>query len=742
MKEGREAASDGLTLEALAEYFALPQSELQNYGCRDVRVDGHPAVAIPYYDRDGALMLAVQRRLRLAKPAEGRDDRFRFRSGDKVHLYGLDQMARARDAGYALLVEGASDCWAAWHHGIPAVGVPGASSWRSAMAIPLAGLAVYVWQEPDSAGAGLVERVACDLPDIRVICASETAYKDIAEAHRAGIDVRELLEKLRSEAPTHAELAQQRRAAQLPELQEAAREVLGAVDPLELVRDALAATYGGDLNAPLLIYLAASSRLLALGLGSMPCHVLVIGPASIGKSYTASVALDLLPQQAKHTIEAGSPRVLIYDDAPLQHRLLCFSESDSLPAGEDNPAASAIRGLLQDNRLHYQVPVRDAVTGQFVVCDIDKPGPTAFLTTSTKRLGFQLDTRVLTVEVADDDRQIRAALTKQADLELGGQPLVPHKDALLAYQSYLQSLAPWKVVIPFVRELSDALGAQPSLEGRLMRDLAKLRSLIKAVTVLRQAHRQRDDDGRLLATLDDYAAVYRLVVDAYRATCGASEKVRQVVEAAETQLAERESVSQSDLRKLLGLSKSTVSGRVKAALRGGWLVNCETVPGRSARLKLGEPLPQEAGLPTPEALAEAIGRTGERCATSRERPQSANVQAECGDRSGVRAATDAMTGATPNASAISDDRNSDHAAALRLAARLVTARRDASLAFLAAQLDLYPAEVESLLDTLTVAGVVGCDTSGVRPVLAAPDDVDRLVEEYLQRSADQSEAVL
>ena len=51
MKEASEGASDGLTLEALAEYFALPQSELQNYGCRDVRVDGHPAVAIPCCDR-------------------------------------------------------------------------------------------------------------------------------------------------------------------------------------------------------------------------------------------------------------------------------------------------------------------------------------------------------------------------------------------------------------------------------------------------------------------------------------------------------------------------------------------------------------------------------------------------------------------------------------------------------------------------------------------------------------------
>jgi hypothetical protein len=57
--------------------------------------------------------------------------------------------------------------------------------------------------------------------------------------------------------------------------------------------------------------------------------------------------LSLLPPEAYHEIDAGSPRVLIYDETDMQHRLLLFAEADSLPASEDNPAASAVRNMLQ-----------------------------------------------------------------------------------------------------------------------------------------------------------------------------------------------------------------------------------------------------------------------------------------------------------------------------------------------------------------------------------------------------------
>ena len=58
------------------------------------------------------------------------DVRVKAKSGSKLHLYGLNRIAEAREAGYVLLVEGESDAQTAWLHGFPALGLPGAASWN------------------------------------------------------------------------------------------------------------------------------------------------------------------------------------------------------------------------------------------------------------------------------------------------------------------------------------------------------------------------------------------------------------------------------------------------------------------------------------------------------------------------------------------------------------------------------------------------------------------------------------
>ncbi len=627
----------GLTLQELAAAKRLPLGLLEAAGCCNTRRKGTPAVRIPYPDQGGEVV-AVRFRLSLSG-----GQRFAWRRGDHPVLYGLDRLSAIRAAGWCLLVEGESDTWTAWYYNLPVLGVPGKGTWRREWARYLDGLAVYLWQEPDA--ADFVERVARDLPGLCVIIPPE-GTKDLSEAHLRGDDVPALVERLKTAARPAAELLREAQNALVADLRRRAAPVMEAADPLALVEAALVAGgYGGDRRPAVLTYLAATTRLLVMRGGAMPAHLILLGPPSAGKNYTVTAVLRLLPAEAYHAIDAGSPRVLIYDETDLRHRALIFGEADSLPAGEDNPAASAIRNLLQDHRLHYHVTIRDPETGDFTVRRVEKPGPTVLITTATRRLGEQLDSRLFCVDVPDDQAQVREALLMQASLETGG--VAAPSEALVAYQGYLQALAPWSVVVPFAHELAEAIGRSPAA-SRVLRDYARLLALVKAVTILRHQRRRRDTAGRLVAEVADYAAVYDLVRDAYAASVtGAGQGVRDVVQAVAALKSEGKTrVSAAQVARYLGINNMAASRRVRAALRAGWLINEEPRKGRPYDLVVGEPLPAEDGLPRPEALRHnsIIRQTDENSATllaaspgggsDAERNASQAVHLDCGRYAG------------------------------------------------------------------------------------------------------------
>ena len=65
--------------------------------------------------------------------------------------------------------------------------------------------------------------------------------------------------------------------------------------------------YVGDPTAPLLAYLAMTSRMLA-----RPVNVAAIAPSAAGKNAAINAAADLMPEEAIYRFSAGSERSLIY----------------------------------------------------------------------------------------------------------------------------------------------------------------------------------------------------------------------------------------------------------------------------------------------------------------------------------------------------------------------------------------------------------------------------------------------
>jgi len=155
----------------------LPLDFLRGCGLSEITYEGSPAVRIPYLGTSGEL-LAVRFRMGL----DG--DRFRWKAGSKPQLYGLNRLHEAREAGYVVVVEGESDVHTLWHHGIPALGVPGATNWREDRdAHHLDGInIVYVVIEPYRGGEAVRQRISQSVIRHRILLL-ELPTKDASALH-------------------------------------------------------------------------------------------------------------------------------------------------------------------------------------------------------------------------------------------------------------------------------------------------------------------------------------------------------------------------------------------------------------------------------------------------------------------------------------------------------------------------------------------------------------------------------
>jgi hypothetical protein len=125
--------------------------------------------------------------------------------------------------------------------------------------------------------------------------------------------------------------------------------------------------------------------------------------------------------------------------------------------------------------------------------------------------------------------------------------------------------------------------------------------------VLHQATRERDDHGRIVADLDDYAVVRELVAGVMAEGVGAtvSQTVRETVEAVAA-IAPPEGIELRPLADRLNLDKSNVSRRLARSADGGYLRNLEDKRGKPGRWIVGDPLPEAVDLlPDPAQLCNS-----------------------------------------------------------------------------------------------------------------------------------------
>jgi hypothetical protein len=586
-------APAGCTIAALADRCQLPVDYLKSYGLTDMSYMGAPAVRIPYPDTKGR-EAAVQYRVRLDKSNDG--ERFKWKRGSKPTLYGWTHLPDALAAGRLVIVEGASDLWTLRRHGIPALALPAANGWRDEYADALADIPdIFVVIEPDQGGQTVRQSLkGSGLRDqVKLIYMTEEAG-DPNDLYRKDPDgfPAAFAALMAAAVPLAAELHQE-----TTEEAAAAWERCRELAALPRILDHFIASLhsrgvAGEDRLCKLLYLALVSRRL-----KRPVSVAVKGPSSGGKSYVIDQVLAYFPATAYFTLSAMSDRALAYMEEPLAHRHLVLYEAAGM-AGD--MATYLIRSLLSEGCIRY-VTVEKTTDGLHERL-IEREGPTGLIVTTTRiTLHPENETRLLSLTVTDTPEQTRSvfrAIAEESE-DQDDEGLVEWR----ALQTWLDLGGEHRVTIPYATQLAELI---PPVAVRLRRDFTMVLNLIRAHALLHQATRERDDQGKIIATIDDYAVVRDLVADMVADEVGATvtESTRETVRVVRELHAQHDApLSRKVIAAKLGIDPSAASRRLKVAEAKGYIVNLQTKERAEAKWIPGEPLPDdEELLPPPERV--------------------------------------------------------------------------------------------------------------------------------------------
>jgi hypothetical protein len=355
-----------------------------------------------------------------------------------------------------------------------------------------------------------------------------------------------------------------------------------------------AAGHAGPADVVELVFLAVVSRRLR-----RPLCVIVRAASSAGKSFAVEIALRFAPEEACVVRQTLSPKALSYTSEVLKHRILVIAEAAGVQEGH---MAYALRELVSNGSLVHEVTNRDTMTTDVMRVE----GPTGLILTTTRSVDPELATRMLSVGVSETPEQTRLVVDVMAREAAGETCEEPDYEVFHLLDARLAA-GTSTVVVPFSRELASLVSTSAV---RMRRDFRAVLTIVQAHALLHQATRARDNDGRIVATLDDYSAAHRLVAHALAEGTehAVSSQTRDTVEAVRDVLeAGARTVTVHDLREALGVDESNVRRRVAKAVEAGYLHDARRSAGQPHKLTLAEELPNDRGvLPTPDRLRDAM----------------------------------------------------------------------------------------------------------------------------------------
>ena len=360
-----------------------------------------------------------------------------------------------------------------------------------------------------------------------------------------------------------------------PEIQKMAEQI--AHDPLLLKnRIDLIGRFGvvGERKNIGFYMTVIDSCLLPMGsTGSEALAIKNSGPYGAGKSHPMFACLKLYPKSAYHLITSGSAKSLYHVQGGLKHKALILTEALALQGdySGDNELAYSIRSLVSEGSLSYQYTGYDA-DGKKVTIVKKMDGPTSLITTTIKgKLEAQLEDRLITIHPNLSSEQTQNILNKTAEIASGSVDQVDEK-TINAWKLFYDSLEFVEVVIPFAGDIAEYINAGGDLPIAARRAFKRVLSVVKTISTIHQKQRRKNDMGRVIAEMQDYAIAFQLINESFMESLGEGKKYTD----ARIKIIEKNKmISSKDLSKVTGVSGAAISQWMKPLIDEGVLAWCD-----------------------------------------------------------------------------------------------------------------------------------------------------------------------
>ena len=275
------------------------------------------------------------------------------------------------------------------------------------------------------------------------------------------------------------------------------------------------------LNIGLILLVIISCKLLMRSNGSDALGLMICGIQGAGKSVVLNTILKLFPKAMYFKINTGSPMSIVYMRDKLQHTALILEEAFSVQKNTtaDNRFTYSLRTLLSEGKFRHQVTI-PGEDGVRVPVEIVVEGPMSFVTTSIHPENeIQLVDRIFFSHPDSSADQTRNIMTMQTAMAMGLMDAVDDRE-LDVWKVFYFLLEPCDVIIPFADKIDAWLQTYKDIPRQVRRAYERVLSSIKTISLVYQYQRVRDEKGRIIAEMQDYAMARQLIDKSFRECLG------------------------------------------------------------------------------------------------------------------------------------------------------------------------------------------------------------------------------